>query len=415
MTWRDCARLAAAGILRRRGRSALTALGVALGAALLVCLGSVSSVAESRAVEQFGQGLPVGAIKVAPARPLPYQLQSDEFEKAGPHRLGDPAIADFRQIPGVKDVLPIEALFVLAVPANGESFNATMVGTNLSVDPASMPFSLVSGRLPNPHSLTEVAVTQQYASSAPIGSELQLVEPRGSPSASTPPPTRWVRATVVGILSSGYAGADLVVPLGQTSLARQWESPPANASPYLQAIVVAASTDNVHSIREEIADLGYSSSAPEHVLGAVLRYLHVVDIVLTGIGAVAVVIAGLNIANAMLAAVRERRREIGTLKAIGARDVDVLRWFLVEASLLGLLGGIVGTATGGLMALAIGGQVSAYLEQQGIVLDPPTLSDIPFTILAAGIAGSTLLAAIAALIPALRGARLPAKEAMATA
>ncbi len=414
MTWRDCSRLAAAGILRRQGRSALTALGVALGAALLVCLGSVSSVAESRAVEQFGQGLPVGAIKVAPAAPLPYQLQSDEFEKAGPHKLDQTAISAFRHIPGVKDVLPIEALFVLAVPASGDSFTATMVGTDLSVDPASMPFSLVSGRLPNARSLTEVAVTQQYAASAPIGSEVQLVEPRGSASASAPPATRWVRATVVGILASGYAGADLVVPLGQTALARQWEAPPANASPYMQAVVVADSSDSVHSIREEIADLGYSSSAPEHVLGAVLRYLHVVDIVLTGIGAVAVVIAGLNIANAMLAAVRERRREIGTLKAIGARDFDVLRWFLVEASLLGLAGGVMGTAAGGLMALGIGAQVSAYLEQQGIVMAPPAISDIPFTVLAAGVGGSTLLAAIAALIPALRGARLPAKEAMAT-
>ena len=54
------------------------------------------------------------------------------------------------------------------------------------------------------------------------------------------------------------------------------------------------------------------------------------------------VVAALGISNAMLAAVRERRREIGVLKAIGGRDRDILRIFLVEAGVLGFVGGVLG-------------------------------------------------------------------------
>ena len=99
-------------------------------------------------------------------------------------------------------------------------------------------------------------------------------------------------------------------------------------------------------VRTEINTVGYSTSAPETLITQVQRYLHVVELVLAGIGIIALAIAALGISNAMLAAIRERRREIGVLKAIGATDRDVRRVFLVEAGTLGLLGGVIGAAVG---------------------------------------------------------------------
>jgi ABC-type antimicrobial peptide transport system permease subunit len=414
MSWREVFRLAASSLLRRPARTSLTVLGVTLGSALLVALGSIASVAESRAVQHFGKGLPVGAIKVAPEAPAPFQLQSDEFETNGPHAIDDGAVKAMRRLPDVKAVVPIQFSPVLAVPPAGDSFAANMAGTDLS-QPDQVPVSILAGRLPRDRSLTEVAVTESYldrahpgsAARTAIGEQIEVAEPRsGGADAALRP--RWFRATIVGVVS-----------LEQTHAAREWQrsgdlaaSGDLSPSPYTGVIVVANDVESVHRVRTAIDGLGYATSSPEHILDAVLRYLHVVDIVLAGIGLIALLVSGLGIANALLSAVRERRREIGVLKAIGATDLQVVRWFLLESALVGLAGGILGTITGGVLAAAVAARVTDYLSAQGIVLEGLGAGDVPVAIVLAGVLGSCLLALLCGALPALRAARLPAREAV---
>src|SRR5439155_1901345 len=106
-------------------------------------------------------------------------------------------------------------------------------------------------------------------------------------------------------------------------------------SPYSALFVVAHGLDRVTDVRAQINTIGYSTSAPESLITQVERYVHVVELVLAGIGLIGLAIAAIGISNAMLAAIRERRREIGVLKAVGATDRDVCRIFLVEAGALG--------------------------------------------------------------------------------
>ena len=104
-----------------------------------------------------------------------------------------------------------------------------------------------------------------------------------------------------------------------------------------------------------------------------------------------------------------RRREIGVMKAIGARDSDIMRTFLVEAATLGLVGGVLGTAVGAAIALTIGGLANHYLQSQGLA---GVQLDVPFVLPLGAVAGSTIVAVIAGLIPARRAAHLSAREAV---
>jgi putative ABC transport system permease protein len=144
----------------------------------------------------------------------------------------------------------------------------------------------------------------------------------------------------------------------------------------------------------------------------VQRYLRVVEIVLAAIGLIALVIASLGIANALLAAVRERRREIGVLKAIGARDRDVARVFVLEAGALGLLGGLLGTVGGWLAAFSVSAVVNGYLTRQGL---GGIRLGFPAVVILGSVGGATLLAVAAGTLPARRAAGLPAREAMEAA
>jgi putative ABC transport system permease protein len=111
----------------------------------------------------------------------------------------------------------------------------------------------------------------------------------------------------------------------------------------------------------------------------------------------------------MLAAIRERRREIGVLKAVGATDRDVRRVFLVEAGTLGFVGGGLGATIGFVVARILATVVNSYLSSEGL---QTVRLGVPVALLAAVIGGATLLALAAGTLPALRAARMPARQAI---
>jgi ABC-type antimicrobial peptide transport system permease subunit len=437
MTWLDSLTLASRSLRRRPGRALLTILAVALGATLLVALASVASSAGSRIVSKLSNGGPGTAIKVSASKADSDQLYTDDLRAAGPKAINDATLNALRQSSHVATVIPVIASRILAVPppfgspaasTSGEAaFGDTMVGVDLS-QPTNLPITLLAGRLPHPGSLTEVAITESYldhsgmSAASALGTQVEIAQPQAFQGKPGPQfRARWVRMEIVGMVSQQVGSGAFLVPIEQARLAQTWALAgvdggdvfPLPSSPYSGLIVLASSLNDVHAARQLITNLGYANTAPEHLVASVLRYLGVVDIVLAGIGAIALGIAGLGVANALLAAVRERRREIGVLKAIGARDRDILRWFLLEALAVGSVGGVIGTVAGLLIALWVGVSVNSYLTEQG--LQSIQFGDVSWPLIAAAILGTSLLAMMAGAVPALQAARLAPKEAVAAA
>ena len=82
-------------------------------------------------------------------------------------------------------------------------------------------------------------------------------------------------------------------------------------------------------------------------IGTVQQFL---SLLLGGIASISLVVGGIGIMNIMLVSVRERTREIGIRRAIGAQQSQILTQFLIEAVVLSLVGGIIGVIIGDVMA-----------------------------------------------------------------
>ena len=453
MSYRDAVAIAARSVVRRLGRAVLTVLAVALAAALLSSLLIAGTAAKSRVLDDVSRGGPLTGIRVDAAAAGVGALDTDNPPQGPPKRIDDAARRRIAALPGVRHVVavvvnPIEVIPPAKVPApshrqtstatstsaagNGlvatklDPFRDEVVGVDLS-QASDVPVTLEAGRLPGASSTSEIAVTDGFLrrfgltkddSKRMLGLEVEIGAPRlsRSPALGTAIRGRWTRMTIVGVVAQEIGAGQFLVPIAEATAARRWTASGfsasafgVDASPYSLLFVVASSLGQVSAVRAEITRVGFSTSAPESLIASVQRYVHVVEIVLGGVGLIGLVIAALGITNAMLAAVRERRREIGVLKAIGARDRDVRRIFLLEAATLGFVGGAIGTTAGWLTARELASVVNGYLAKQGLA---GVKLGVPTAVLIEGVVGATLLALVAGMLPAQRAARMPARQAM---
>jgi putative ABC transport system permease protein len=130
---------------------------------------------------------------------------------------------------------------------------------------------------------------------------------------------------------------------------------------------ITALLEDRHEIGASESD-DFSVADQTQLLSTATSVYSLLTVLLAGVASISLIVGGIGIMNIMLVSVRERTREIGIRKAIGAKNRDILLQFLVEALVLSLLGGLIGIVVG-LAASAVIGAIAGW----GFTFNPITL------------------------------------------
>ena len=205
---------------------------------------------------------------------------------------------------------------------------------------------------------------------------------------------------VVGIISD-----DSMAPTAIVSSSVLTGTPPF----YRSILVKAKSVDVLEALRDKLLNEGFLVSARIDLVTQARKITNIITIVLGVFGVTALIVSAIGMFNTMLVSFLERIYEVGILKSIGATDGDVRDLFLLEASLMGFMGGAGGVAIGFILGKIFNFGLSILATRLGG--SSITLFVSPLWFIGLIMAFSVFIGLISGWLPAHRAAGLSPKEA----
>lgn len=416
LSFKDLLRTAFSNLRRRPVRNILTSAGVVIGIITLVAMVSVGVGVQAEVNRNF-EALGLENVFISPTFPE----EDDAFDPFGFTEPLEPLtpeiVAAFRAMPEVESVTP-----VLNLPSNME--------VSLSLGNRTLPVRLSSDFSHGPQMMGDMTPPEMLAGD-PLGEgetqgmvilvgladeliaetnseyadlvghsvTLTVRLPRGE--------TRDFSSTIVGIESRrGFQSADLGLR-ERTEIKAWWYGRPdtLNADGYDLLIVRAIDQNAVTAVLDTAEALGTQAQSLGAVLEIANRVLAVMQALLGSVGGLALLVATLGVANTMMMAIYERTREIGVLKALGARNQEVRRMFTADAVLLGFIGGLMGLILGTLLGRLVDWIGHLYLAKEGVT-GIGQLSIVPPWLAIGSLIFAAFIGVLGGFYPATRAASL---------
>jgi putative ABC transport system permease protein len=359
MNWLETLRTAGDAVRAHRLRSLLTLLGIVIGISSVVLTVGFGLGAQDKVRSQI-DSLGSNLLIVSPGSSTGTGGVRGGFGSSTTLTLADAQALDDKDVaPDVAAVAPATSTST-SLTSGTTNWTSKVVGTSTNwLDVRAR--KLTSGRFFTQSEIDKAAnvtvlgpdtVDELFSGRDPVG---QTVTVNGT------------ALTVIGVLGVSGASSDdaneddlAVVPIttaqrlsGSTSTAVATVYVEAKDAASLSAAYqeVNAALLTSHDVTASAAD--FSIATQDALLETANSTNRTMTILLAGVAAISLLVGGIGVMNIMLVSVTERVREIGLRKALGATPSAIRRQFLIEASLLGITGGIIGSAVGVVGALVL--------------------------------------------------------------
>jgi putative ABC transport system permease protein len=445
----DHLRFALASLWKRRLRTFLTAAGVMIGIGALVSMVSFGKGMQRNVTESFRSLDLFNSLTVLPGRLLEAGPRDPDRgrllvrpEQKTDAVLDDNAVARIERLDGVESAFPdirIPALIrfegreelrlVLVVPAALASSGSIRYLAGKAYGSDDDRATVLSASL-----LRELGVSDPRSAMgrkitiSTVGFDFSSLNPADLLAAFAgqrlPFSTEDYEMVIAGVSdvpffgSAGPLQGDVFIPRGTAGRMKRlpfssvWDLfRSGQRGPGYSAVNVRlTSLRSLEPVKEAVRSMGFTTFALADQFKEIQRGFLVLDMVLAAVGMIAIVVASLGIINTMVMSILERYAEIGILKALGARDRDVRRIFLVESGAIGFLGGVAGLALGSVVSGVINRVVNYYLSRQGVPLID--YFSFPWWLCLGAVLFSVAVSVAAGVYPAMRAVRVDPVRAL---
>jgi ABC-type antimicrobial peptide transport system permease subunit len=418
MRFSDMFRTSLNNLLRHKARTALTTIGVLVGILTIVTMVSLGIGVQNEMKQAFDS---VG-LETLRLYPVTEDVGAyDLFGLAPRTKLLTPEL--LQQVQARDDV--IEAIPYLSLP-RGMQMTIRLDGQEVRANPGGpRPASIPGPFETPPQTLAGAENPPEEGGGVIVGEgildrlgysgevlpdlvgreiEVVLYAPRGE--------TETFRFQIAGITERQWGNLTLATS-DRLAILEWWYNDPEylDHRGYDEIFVRAESLNDAVQLVDWLDGLGYQVESLKTILDMANRGMIILQTMLGSVGAVALLVASIGIANTMIMAVYERTKEIGILKAVGAAPGQIRGLFVIEASLIGLLGGILGVILGWLLGRFLNWLILEILRWQEMPMQG-TFFVLSWWLVLAALAFATLVGLLAGLYPAARAARLAPLDAL---
>jgi putative ABC transport system permease protein len=389
----DLARLSAVGIRTRKGRAALSALGIAIGVAAVVAVLGLSSSSQAGLLHEIDQ-LGTNLLTVANGQTL--SGGTAELAIAAPEMIARVGAVESVEFTGAIDGMnAFRSPLIPVINTNALSVQASSLGLLHTVGT-----SVATGRYLDAATSNEPVAVLGAAAASRLGVD-RIYQGERIWVGSTPSSGQWFY--LAGVLEPAVLAPEIdsAVLIGFPAAHKYL-----GFDEHPSQIYLRADTDHVNAVHDLLAATANPENPGEVTVGQPSDALvaraaakGALNSLFLGLGAVSLLVGAIGVGNVMLISVLERRSEIGLRRALGATKGHIRIQFLTEAMLLALLGGTVGVALG-----AAATAVYAHTQHWATVIPPLGW--------AGGLASAVAIGAIAGLLPAVRAARMSPTQAL---
>ena len=397
-------------VMHSKLRSWLTILGIVIGVAAVIAIMSLSTGMQQQLNSRLG-GLGADILTVTPG----FSRGASMFGggRGGPEGGGSTSQAttkvtqltrtDVQVLRGMPEVALIETEIRGSVNISylGKSGKVSVTGVDQKVWSQITTAKIKEGRMLDSADQNVVVIGGRLASSyfdKPIGIN-QMVSIGGN------------AFRVVGILDDESNSVYMPIQMASTLI-------PDKTNGVYDSIIVRVR--DVNQLNETMTKMTANLAMSRHVTGKTQDFsvtssqqlqatisstLSVMSTFLLAIAAVSLIVGAVGVANTMFTSVLEKTKEIGIMKAIGARNHDILMIFVFNAALIGLIGGLLGVLLGTILS----GFIPSLLGGTQFARDG-TLVTMNSVILSLSV--SLLVGIVAGIVPAYQGSRLKPVDAL---